>query len=169
MAATANSNPLDHTSLATRVQTKFNAAYRDVVLDEYCADCDDCCSNNLIVQFEDDPIDQGSWLARTLLAAYDAAGDGQKNSTTSTNAASEDDDDRRRDETPATYGVKFARLSGGHLTPVMLRGDIASMIPRRAITLLSSTMGKSSNQKQQRNVEDVADTVASYIRSLKAR
>ena len=128
------------------------------------------CRNNLIVQFEDDPIDQGSRLARTLLAAYDAEGDDvEKNSKiSSTIAASEDDDDRRRDETPAKHGVKFARLSGGHLTPVTLRGDIASMIPRRAISLLSSTMGKSSNQNQRRDVEDVADTVASYIRSLNA-
>ena len=131
------------------------------------------CRNNLIVQFEDDPIDQGSRLARTLLAAYDAEGDDveKENSTISNIASSgDDDDDRRRDDAPATtHGVKFARLSGGHLTPVTLRGDIASMIPRRAISLLSSTMGTSSNQNQRRDVEDVADTVASYIRSLNAR
>ena len=43
--------------------------------------------------------------------------------------------------------VEFARLSGGHLTP----GDAAG-----------------GHRAQQRDVEDVADTVASYIRSLKA-
>jgi hypothetical protein len=126
------------------------------------------CSNNLIVQFQGNPINQGLQLARTLLAAYDAVGDGQKNLMTSTNAASEDNDDHQ-DEMPAMHGVKFVMLLSGHLAPVMLRGDIASMIPRRAITLLLSTMGKSSNQKQQRNVKDVADVVVSYIRSLKAQ
>ncbi|KAL3761672.1 hypothetical protein ACHAW5_002652 [Stephanodiscus triporus] len=123
------------------------------------------CRNNLIVQFEDDPIDQGSRLARTLLTAYDAG----------LNATNFAEDSARRDETP--HVVKFARLSGGHLTPVTLRGDIAKLIPRRAISLLSSSYnfileqidgrkGKSS-QKQRKDVEDVADTVASYIRSLK--
>jgi hypothetical protein len=81
--------------------------------------------------------------------------------------------------------MKFARLLGGHLTPVTLRGDIARMIPRGAISLLSSSydfvlgqvdggrqQGRTrelSHQKRLRDVEDVADTVASYIRSLNAR
>ena len=30
-------NPLDHLALAEQVQTEFNNAYRDVILDEYCA------------------------------------------------------------------------------------------------------------------------------------
>jgi hypothetical protein len=122
------------------------------------------CRNNLIVQFEDDPIDQGSRLARTLLMAYDA----------DVNATSSAVDDAPQVEAP--HGVKFARLSGGHLTPVTLRGDIAKLIPRRAFSLLSSSYnfileqidgrtGKSS-QKQRKDVEDVADTVASYISSL---
>ena len=34
--------------------------------------------------------------------------------------------------------MKFARLSGGHLTPVMLRGNITRMILGGAISLLSS-------------------------------
>jgi len=40
-ATMTNNNLLDHTSLAARVQREFNAAYRDVIIDEYCADCDD--------------------------------------------------------------------------------------------------------------------------------
>jgi hypothetical protein len=59
------------------------------------------------------------------------------------------------------------------------------MIPRGAISLLSSsydfvlgqvdggrqqgTTRELSRKKQRRDVEDVADTVASYIRSLNAR
>ena len=34
-------NPLDHLALAEQVQTEFNNAYRDVILDEYCAVYDD--------------------------------------------------------------------------------------------------------------------------------
>jgi hypothetical protein len=122
------------------------------------------CRNNLIVQFEDDPIDQGSRLARTLLMAYEA----------DVNATSSAENDAPQVE--AQHGVKFARLSGGHLTPVTLRGDIAKLIPRRALSLLSSSYnfvleqidGRTikSSQKQRKDVEDVADTVASYIRSL---
>jgi hypothetical protein len=122
------------------------------------------CRNNLIVQFEDDPIDQGSRLARALLMAHDAG----------MNATSSIIDDASRVEAP--HGVKFARLSGGHLTPVTLRGDIAKMIPKRAFSLLSSSYdfileqidGRTvkSSQKQRKDVEDVADTVASFIRSL---
>ena len=144
------------------------------------------CGNNLVVQFEDDPLDQGLRLARALLAARDAAGGGPKNATAGTIAAPEDeDDDPRQDGTPVAQGVKFARLSRGHLTPVTLRGDIARMITRGAISLLSSSydfvlgqvdggrqQGRTrepSHQKRLRDVEDVADTVASYIRSLNAR
>jgi hypothetical protein len=78
-------------------------------------------------------------LARALLAARNAAGGGPKNAMTGAIAAPEDDDDRRRDRIPAAHGVKFARLSGGHLTPVTLRGDIARMIPGGGISLLSSS------------------------------
>jgi hypothetical protein len=87
------------------------------------------CINNLIVQFKDNPIDQGSWLARVILTAPDAAGGGPKNAMAGAIAAPEDDDDCHQDRTPAAHGVKFARLSGGRLTLVMLRGDIARMIP----------------------------------------
>jgi hypothetical protein len=48
-------------------------------------------------------------------------------------------DDCHQDGTPATHGVKFKKLSGGHLTPVTLQGDIVRMIPRRAISLLLSS------------------------------
>jgi len=120
------------------------------------------CLNNLIVQFDEDPIDQGSRLARTLLTAYDAE-------LNSTNAVDEDANQ--------LHDVKFARLPGGHLTPVTLQEGIAKLLPRGAVSLLSSSynfilqqldderMGKSS-QKQRRQVKDVADTVASYIKSL---
>ncbi len=144
------------------------------------------CGNNLVVQFEDNPIDQGLRLACALLAARDAAGGGPKNATAGAIAAPEDDDDdRRRDGTPAAHGVKFARLLRGHLMPVTLRCDIARMIPRGAISLLSSSYNfvlgqvdderqqgrtrEPSRQKRRRDVEDVADTVTSYIRSLNAR
>jgi hypothetical protein len=53
------------------------------------------CVNNLIVQFEDNPIDQGSRLARALLAARDAVGSGPKNAMRGAIAAPEDDDNRR--------------------------------------------------------------------------
>jgi len=124
------------------------------------------CQNNLIVQFDQDPIDQGSRLARTLLAAYDA----ELNST-----ATDMETDGDRDE--PLHDVKFARLPGGHLTPVTLQDGIAKLLPRGAVSLLSSSYnfilkqlddertGKSS-QKQRREINDVADTVASYIDSL---
>ena len=122
--------------------------------------------SNLIVQFDDDPIDQGSRLARTLLTAYDEVEE-ESNST----KVKEDDDDS------LPHDVKFARLSGGHLTPVTVREGIAKVLPRGAVSLLSSSynfilkqldderMGK-SNKKQQREVKDVANTIASYIESL---
>ena len=78
------------------------------------------CINNLIVQFKDGPINQGSRLARALLAACDATGGGPKNLMTGAITAPEDEDDRRQDQMPAAHGVKFARLSGGHLAPMML-------------------------------------------------
>jgi len=125
--------------------------------------------SNLIVQFDDDPIDQGSRLARTLLTAYDEVEeDSQSNSTT----VKGDDDN-----SPLPHDVKFARLSGGHLTPVTVREGIAKLLPRGAVSLLSSSynfilkqlnderMGKSS-QRQKREVKDVANTIASYIESL---
>ncbi len=61
--------------------------------------------------------------------ACDAAGGSPKNAVMGAIAAPEDDDDRRRDRTPAAHGVKFARLSEGHLTSMTLRGNIARMIP----------------------------------------
>ncbi|KAL7524694.1 hypothetical protein ACHAXR_002841 [Thalassiosira sp. AJA248-18] len=121
------------------------------------------CQNNLIVQFDEDPIDQGSRLSRTLLAAYKAE------LLNSTNSVDE--------EGYRLHDVKFARLPGGHLTPVTLQEGIAKLLPRGAVSLLSSSYdfvltqlddertGKSS-QKQRREVRDVADTVASYIESL---
>ncbi len=143
------------------------------------------CINNLIVLFKDDPIDQGLQLARALLTACNAAGGGPKNAMTGAIAAPEDDDDCRQDRTPAAHGVKFARLLGGHLTPVTLRGNIARMIPGGGISLLSSsydfilgqidggrqrgTTRKLSHQKWRRDVKEVADTVASHIRSLNVR
>ena len=75
------------------------------------------------------------------------------------------------------HDVKFARLSGGHLTPVTLQEAIAQIFPRPAVSLLSTSYNfvlrqfddersEKSNQKQRREVQDVADTVASYIESL---
>jgi len=108
------------------------------------------CQNNLIVQFDQDPIDQGSRLTRTLLA--------------------EASDQPRPD-------IKFARLQGGHLTPVTLQDGITKFLPKGAMTLLSSSYdfilqqfddertGKST-QKQQQEAKDVAKTVASYVTSL---
>ena len=120
--------------------------------------------SNLIVQFDDDPIDQGSRLARTLLTAYDEVE--ESNSTKVKDG---------HDSLP--HDVKFARLSGGHLTPVTVREGIAKVLPRGAVSLLSSSynfilkqlnderMGKSS-QRQKREVKDVANTIASYIGTL---
>lgn len=126
------------------------------------------CRNNLIVQFDDDQIDQGSRLARTLLSAYSA----ELNTTSS--ITEEDDSSRPKDKTLS--GVKFARLSGGHLTPVTAREDIEKVLPRKAVSLLSSSYNflaeqvdgrrRKSTAKQRKDVEDVADTVASFIRSL---
>jgi hypothetical protein len=45
------------------------------------------CINNLIIQFKDNPINQGLWLARALLMARDAAGGGPKNAMTGAIAA----------------------------------------------------------------------------------
>ncbi len=119
-----------------------------------------------------------------LLAARDAAGGSPKNAMTGAIAAPEDNDDHRQNRTPAAHGVKFARLLGGHLMPVMLRGNITRMIPGGGISLLSSSydfilgqidggqqrgmIRELSHQKRRRDVKDVADTVASYIRLLNA-
>jgi len=123
--------------------------------------------SNLIVQFDDDPIDQGSRLARTLLTAYDEV----EEESNSTKVKGDEDDSH------LPHDVKFARLPGGHLTPVTVREGIAKVLPRGAVSLLSSSynfilkqldderMGK-SNKKQQREVKDVANTIASYIESL---
>lgn len=128
------------------------------------------CRNTLIIQFDNDPIDQGSRLARTLLSAYHA----EMNTTTSSSSTGEGDDTRKVN---SQHCVKFARLPGGHLTPVTLREDITKLIPKQAVSLLSSTYNflleqidgqtrKSDQKQQQRNIVAVADTVASYIRSL---
>ena len=126
------------------------------------------CRNNLIVQFEDDPIDQGSRLARTLLAAYNTE-PAEKNSTSSV-------EDVHKEERMHT--VKFARLSGGHLTPVTLHGGIAGSIPRGIVSLLSSSYNfilqqlvdgrmETTSKRQQKEVKDVVDSVATYIQALK--
>jgi hypothetical protein len=110
------------------------------------------CQNNLIVQFDQDPIDQGSRLTRTLMAASN-------------------------EEDKPHLDIKFARLQGGHLTPVTLQDEIAKFLPKKAVSLLSSSYdfilrqfddertGKPI-QKQQREAKDVANTVSSYIKSL---
>jgi hypothetical protein len=125
------------------------------------------CRNNLIVQFEDDPIDQGSRLAR-LLTAY--------NNEITRNSTSAAADNVCNDE--RVHEVKFARLSGGHLTPITLHGGIASSTPRGIVSLLSSSYNfileqlvdgrlEKSIKRQQKEVEDVVDSVATYIQSLK--
>ncbi|KAL9183721.1 hypothetical protein ACHAXT_004577 [Thalassiosira profunda] len=123
------------------------------------------CQNNLIVQFDLDPIDQGSRLARTLLTAYS----GEWNASNSADA----DGDRA----DSLHDVKFARLPGGHLTPVTVQEGVAKVLPRSAVSLLSSSYdfildqldgeraGKST-QRQRKERKDVADTVASYVDSL---
>ncbi len=124
------------------------------------------CQNNLIVQFEDDPIDQGSRLARTLLKAYVTP---DKN-LTSPGTGNFSNDER-------VHEVKFARLLGGHLTPVTLHGGIATSIPRGIVSILTSSykfileqlvddrMEKTS-RRQQKECKDVVDSVATYIQSL---
>eukprot|EP00986_Skeletonema_menzelii_P007346 scaffold2856_cov121-Skeletonema_menzelii.AAC.3 len=108
------------------------------------------CRNNLIIQFDQDRIDQGSRLTRTLMA---------------------DATDQPRPD------IKFARLHGGHLTPVTLQDGISKFLPKGAMALFSSSYdfilqqfddertGKSS-LKQRQEARDVANTVASYIESL---
>lgn len=108
------------------------------------------CQNNLIVQFDQDPIDQGSRLTRTLMT---------------------DATDQPRPD------IKFARLQGGHLTPVTLQDGISKFLPKGAMMLFSSSYdyilqqfddertGKSS-KKQRQEARDVANTVASYVESL---
>ena len=125
------------------------------------------CRNNLIVQFDNDLTDQGSCLARTLLSAYSA----ELNTTSSSTG-----EDNSRPEDKTLHGVKFARLSGGHLTPVTVQEDIAKVLPTKAVSLLSSSykflleqfdgQTRKSTPKRRKDVEDVADTVASYTRSV---
>ena len=106
------------------------------------------CRNSLIVQFDDDPIDQGSRLARTLLKVSN--------------------------ETDTLHDVKFARLKGGHLTPVSFRDGIAKMLPSNALAVLTSSSDylvqqlgdetSKSSRRQREELSDVVGTVASYIR-----
>lgn len=117
------------------------------------------CPNNLIVQFDQDPIDQGSRLTRTLLAA------------------SNGDKSPDIEATDQPLDIKFARLQGGHLTPVTFQDGIAKLLPKKAMSLFSSSYdfilqqfddertGKTT-KKQQQEAKDVADTVSSYIQSL---
>ena len=105
------------------------------------------CRNSLIVQFDDDPIDQGSRLARTLLKVSN--------------------------ETDTPPDVKFARLKGGHLTPVSFRDGMAKILPNNALAVLTSSsdylvqqLGDETSKSSRRKYEelsDVVDTVASYI------
>ena len=113
------------------------------------------CRNNLIIQFDQDPIDQGSRLARMLISTSETDED--------TNLLPSD--------------TKFARLSGGHLTPVTFQDGIAKFLPKSAMSLFSSSYnfilqqfddertGKSIDRQRQ-EAKDVANTVASYITSL---
>ena len=126
------------------------------------------CRNNLIVQFEDDPIDQGSRLAKTLLKAYNKATPEKNLTSPGTGNFSNEE---RVDE------VKFARLLGGHLTPVTLHGGTVTSIPRGILSILTSSykfileqlvddrMEKTS-RRQQKECKDVVDSVATYIQSL---
>ncbi len=50
------------------------------------------CVNNLIIQFKDNPINQGLRLVRALLTACNAAGGSPKNAKTGAITAPEDDD-----------------------------------------------------------------------------
>eukprot|EP00956_Cyclotella_meneghiniana_P027182 scaffold60435_cov69-Cyclotella_meneghiniana.AAC.4 len=116
-----------------------------------------CCQNTLIVQFDEDPIDQGSRLARTLLQVdntIDSSEDVQPNN--------------------ASHDVKFARLNGGHLTPVSFRDGIAKILPSKALAVLTSSSDylvqqlgdetSKSSRRQREELNDVVDTVSSYIR-----
>ena len=116
-----------------------------------------CCQNTLIVQFDEDPIDQGSRLARTLLQVdntMDSSEDVQPNN--------------------ASHDVKFARLNGGHLTPVSFRDGIAKILPSKALAVLTSSSDylvqqlgdetSKSSRRQREELNDVVDTVSSYIR-----
>ncbi|KAL7508236.1 hypothetical protein ACHAXN_007751 [Cyclotella atomus] len=115
------------------------------------------CKNTLIVQFDEDPIDQGPRLARTLLKV--------------SNNTELHDDDRH---TNLVQDVKFARLKGGHLTPVSFRDGIAKLLPSKALAVLTSSSDylvqqlgdetSKSSRRQQEELSDVVDTVASYIR-----
>jgi hypothetical protein len=113
-----------------------------------------CCRNTLIVQFDEDPIDQGSRLARTLSKAQ---------------VTNETDSSEYN-----VHDVKFARLKGGHLTPVSFRDGIANVLPSKALAVLTSSSDylvqqlgdetSKSSRRQREELADVVDTVASYIR-----
>ena len=117
------------------------------------------CSSHLVVQFKEDPIDQGSRLARSLL-------DTRHSEPKSTNAS---------DEPECVNDVKFARLSGGHLTPVTLKESISRLLPRGAVSVLSSSynylLGEilederatRSARQEARQMTDLVDTISSYI------
>lgn len=114
------------------------------------------CQNTLVVQFDEDPIDQGSRLARALLKV-------------SNETESHDDEPSN-----SLHDVKFARLKGGHLTPVSFRDGIAKILPSKALAVLTSSSDylvqqlgdetSKSSRRQQKELSDVVDTVSSYIR-----
>ncbi|KAL3796935.1 hypothetical protein HJC23_000688 [Cyclotella cryptica] len=119
------------------------------------------CRNTLIVQFDEDPIDQGSRLARVLLNV-------SRNETNSSDLVfneSQIDD--------ALHDVKFARLRGGHLTPVSFSDGIGKILPRGAMSMITSSSDflvqqlgdetRKSSRRQQEELNDVIDTIASYI------
>ena len=120
------------------------------------------CRSHLVVQFKDDPIDQGSRLARSLLDKRDSE---PKTVNPSEEPESEND-------------VKFARLSGGHLTPVTLKESISRILPRGAVSVLSSSynylLGQilederatRSARQENRQMTDLVDTISSYIESI---
>ncbi|EJK77538.1 hypothetical protein THAOC_00624 [Thalassiosira oceanica] len=120
------------------------------------------CSSHLVVQFKEDPIDQGSRLARSLLDTRD----------------SEPKTANPSEESESENNVKFARLSGGHLTPVTLKESISRLLPRGAMSVLSSSynylLGQllederatRSARQEARQMNDLVDTISSYIASI---
>ncbi|KAL7484093.1 hypothetical protein ACHAW6_009731 [Cyclotella cf. meneghiniana] len=119
------------------------------------------CRNTLIVQFDEDPIDQGSRLSRVLLNL-------SKNETNSSSPVYGDSQTNL-----ALHDVKFARLRGGHLTPVSFSDGIGKILPRGAISMISSSSDfilqqlgdetKKSSRRQQEELNDVIETISSYI------
>jgi hypothetical protein len=117
------------------------------------------CRNTLIVQFDEDPIDQGSRLARVLINV---------NQTNLPDSA-----DEEAEPNSALHDVKFARLKGGHLTPVSFRDGIGKILPQRAMSVITSSSdfllqqlgdeSSKSSSRQQKEMTDVVDTLSSYI------